>query len=58
MKSDEFATIEYLGSDDPIGEWWKCDCNEEVFIPDDRKKYNFCPFCGKPIGYIARNNEE
>jgi hypothetical protein len=54
----EFVIIEYLGSDDPVGDWWKCSCDKEVFIPDEGDKYKYCPFCGGEIKFIARNNEE
>ena len=41
--------------DDPVGNWWQCDCGEKIFIPifniqgENVKQINYCPYCGEII---------
>lgn len=46
--------------DDPVGNWYLCECGEEIFFPNRSRKWNgngnyfpkYCPFCGKEIKYV------
>jgi len=35
--------------DDPVGHWYRCECESLIFMPIDEDLYIHCPYCGKKV---------